>query len=141
MAEAVFRDIVQKAGLADTIKIDSCGTGGWHQGEPAHDGTLEVLQRNEVDGSYLIARQLTQKDFSDFSIHIPMDKQNALDIAAFAKKHSLQQPPTKLLMSFVKHAHELEVPDPYYTGEFDRVFDLVTQGSISLLEWCKKQSS
>ena len=33
MAEAIFRDLVNKEGLQDKIVCDSAGTGGWHSGE------------------------------------------------------------------------------------------------------------
>lgn len=36
MAEAVFRSLVEKAGLVDVIEIDSAGTGDWHIGKPPH---------------------------------------------------------------------------------------------------------
>lgn len=32
-AEGVFRSLVEKSGLEDSIKIDSCGTGDWHIGK------------------------------------------------------------------------------------------------------------
>jgi protein-tyrosine phosphatase len=33
MAEAIFQQMVNEAGLADEIQIDSSGTGAWHVGE------------------------------------------------------------------------------------------------------------
>ena len=46
MAEAVFRQMVGEAGLADRITIDSAGTGSWHIGEPACSGTRKVLAQH-----------------------------------------------------------------------------------------------
>ena len=34
-AEGVFRHVVEEAGLADKIKVDSAGTHAYHIGEPA----------------------------------------------------------------------------------------------------------
>ncbi|MCA9870327.1 MAG: low molecular weight phosphotyrosine protein phosphatase, partial [Anaerolineae bacterium] len=45
MAEAVFQEYVDEAGLTDAFEVDSAGTGSWHVGEPAHRGTLTVLRR------------------------------------------------------------------------------------------------
>jgi len=39
MAEAVFKDMVKKKGLEGQIHVDSAGTGGWHKGNPPHEGT------------------------------------------------------------------------------------------------------
>ena len=44
MAEAVFRHLVNQAGLAEQFHIDSVGTHSYHVGEPAHRGTRRVLQ-------------------------------------------------------------------------------------------------
>ena len=37
-----------------------------------------------------------------------------------------------LLLAYTEHLREVE--DPWYTGRFDRVFDLITQGCQALLE-------
>ncbi len=34
MAEAIFRDLVEKEGLTEKINVDSAGTGDWHVGSP-----------------------------------------------------------------------------------------------------------
>jgi len=34
-AEAVFRALIEKKGVAEEFEIDSAGTSGWHEGEPA----------------------------------------------------------------------------------------------------------
>ena len=36
MADGVFQQMVEKAGLEDKIAVDSAGTGSWHVGEQAH---------------------------------------------------------------------------------------------------------
>lgn len=43
MAEAVMRDLIEKRGLSDTIKVDSAGTSNAHQGEAPHKGTRSKL--------------------------------------------------------------------------------------------------
>ncbi|MBZ0287978.1 MAG: low molecular weight phosphotyrosine protein phosphatase, partial [Anaerolineae bacterium] len=48
MAEAVFQDMVNKAGLSNQFTIDSAGTSGWNEGETAHRGTLAILKRNKI---------------------------------------------------------------------------------------------
>ena len=49
MAEAVFKDIVKKKGLEGQIHVDSAGTGGWHKGNPPHEGTQSILTKNNID--------------------------------------------------------------------------------------------
>lgn len=50
MAEAVFRDYVNKEGLGDKFFIDSAGLGGWHIGEGPHHGTRKILKKYNISG-------------------------------------------------------------------------------------------
>lgn len=133
MAEAVFQDMVTKAGLAGHIQSDSAGTGSWHVGEPAHPGTLHVLRQNHIvyNGR---ARQFTFPDFERFDYIVAMDRENLSVLRRLGKltggKVSL----------FLHWAHEAgavsvdEVPDPYYDNTFDRVYTLVKSGASALLD-------
>src|SRR5689334_2678843 len=65
MAEAVFQHMVNEAGLSSKFSLDSAGTGGWHAGETAHRGTLNVLKDHNIpyDGR---ARQFIRADLDKF---------------------------------------------------------------------------
>ena len=43
MAEAVFQDMVNQAGLSGEIMVDSAGTGRSHVGQAAHPGTTSPM--------------------------------------------------------------------------------------------------
>lgn len=134
MAEAVFRHMVKsRGGFADTL-IDSCGTGGWHSGEPPHVGTQEVLRRNQISFEGQTARKLHRDDFHRFDLIVPMDLDNRSEVLKFAKSEGISKPNVELLMSFAKNLGVEEVPDPYYNGKFDYVFELVTAGCEGILE-------
>lgn len=57
MAEAIFRDLAAKKGLEEKIKADSAGIGGWHIGNPPHEGTQEILRREGISFDGMLARQ------------------------------------------------------------------------------------
>ncbi|NTW03632.1 MAG: low molecular weight phosphotyrosine protein phosphatase [Oscillochloris sp.] len=135
MAEAVFRHMVHEAGLADRMRIDSAGTGGWHTGEPPHRGTLAVLRTNGIDAEGQRARQLTTKDFEQFQYIIAMDHENLADMAHF---HPEARTRTHLLLSYAPDTTTREVPDPYYNGRFDAVYILVTAGCRGLLDQIRR---
>jgi protein-tyrosine phosphatase len=136
MAEGVFQHMVEQAGLADVIQVDSAGTGGWHVGEPAHSGTLEVLKRNAIDYRGR-ARQLTRDDLDKFDYVLAMDHENLSFILRAARGAAAD---IRLFLNFANQAgrlKQIEVPDPYHDGTFDRVYNLVYQGSIALLDHIK----
>lgn len=130
MAEAVFRHQVAAAGLGDRFVIDSAGTGGWHVGERPHRGTLEILATHGIDAAGQQSRQLRRSDFDEFDYILAMDEENLDDMAGFvhnARRHA------RLLLDFAPSAPTREVPDPYYTGGFAYVYNLVDVGCRGLL--------
>ena len=130
MAEAVFRHQVNAAGLADQFFIDSAGTGGWHTGERPHRGTLAILAQHGVDPGDQRARRLAPADFASFHYIVAMDRENLDDMAAFARGAASR---TRLLLDYAPDLGTREVPDPYYSGGFEHVYQLVTAGCRGLL--------
>jgi protein-tyrosine phosphatase len=129
MAEAVFRHLANEAGLSDQIMVDSCGTGGWHAGEPAHTGTQQVLHKHGIDFDHS-ARKLTHSDLADADYLIAMDIDNLNGIHRLGEPHGT----TALLLSYAPHLNTREVPDPYYDGRFEEVYRLVEAGCKGLLD-------
>jgi protein-tyrosine phosphatase len=128
MAEGVFMHLVKEAGLEDKIDIDSCGTGGWHIGEAPHVGTQQVLAKHSIDYQHQ-ARQLHTMDFDDADYLIAMDSDNLRDIIRSGSSHA----EIAKLLDYARGIEEADVPDPYYTGRFDEVYDLVLAGCKGLL--------
>lgn len=138
MAEAVFRSLVQEAGLADQIDVESAGTGSWHIGDRPHSGTVAVLAKNGIDVGEKRARRLSRSDLSEFDYFVAMDEENVLDIESlFGRK-------TPRLLEFAPQNtlaanHTLNVPDPYYANNFDLVYRLVRAGCQGLLEHIRRR--
>jgi protein-tyrosine phosphatase len=133
MAEAVFQDMVNKAGLGNRIECDSAGTGGWHAGEPAHADTIGIVKRNGIPYNGR-ARQIERHDLDSFDYVLMMDRDNL----AFVQRYgSGAKAEVGLFLQYAREAglvNSVEVPDPYYDGTFERVYSLVTRGSKALLE-------
>ncbi|MBM7645195.1 protein-tyrosine phosphatase [Scopulibacillus daqui] len=132
MAEAVFRNKVEKAGLANQIEVDSAGTGAWHIGEPPHEGTRNKLQELGLSFQGMKGRQITHEDLEQFDYIIGMDESNIANINKLAK----QAPKAKIrrLMSYINDDPGKDVPDPYFTGNFDEVYEMIDKGTDQLLE-------
>ena len=76
-AEAVMRDLVERAKLADRIVIDSAGTGDWHIGEAPDERAQKAARKRGYDLSMLRGRQVAAADFARFDLFIVMDDANA----------------------------------------------------------------
>jgi protein-tyrosine phosphatase len=129
MAEAVFRKLVAEEGLEGQIVVDSAGTGSWHVGEPAHQGTRRVLRRHGIDYAGR-ARQVTTADMAPTHYIVAMDRSNIDELRRRFGDH----PRLYRLLDFAGDVDERDVPDPYYNGNFDDVYRLVEAGSRGLLD-------
>ncbi|WP_242318951.1 low molecular weight protein-tyrosine-phosphatase [Bacillus cereus group sp. BfR-BA-01349] len=130
MAEAIFRNLVVKEGLEEKIVIDSAGTGDWHVGHPPHKGTQKILKENAVTFEGIKARQVEKEDLTKFDYIIAMDNKNIADLKSLGKTGGY----IGRLSDFVP-----DVPDPYYTRNFQEVYDLVTEGCAKLLAFIRNE--
>lgn len=137
MAEAVFRHLVKEQGLENRFTIDSAGIGGWHEGEPPHQGTRDILRQKGINHDDLVARQIMHVDFSRFDYIVCMDEEN---IAALRRMAPADKNVYRLL-DFAVETDEQNVEDPYYTGRFGHVYQLVLAGCQGLLEHIQAESS
>jgi len=132
-AHGVFQSKVTEQGMASRIYTDSCGTGGWHVGEPPDSRATAAARQRGYDLSSLRARQVHTGDFQRFDYILAMDHQNLQDLTAICPGNYAGR--LGLFLSFAEDAREEEVPDPYYGGAhgFSHVLDLVEAASDGLL--------
>ncbi|MFS1511489.1 low molecular weight protein-tyrosine-phosphatase [Chengkuizengella sp. SCS-71B] len=131
MAEAVFKHKVKKRGLQNIIQVDSAGTGDWHIGNPPHEGTRNILDEYEVDYIGLKARQVVVEDMDDFDYIIAMDEKNLKDLKTLSKNKQIQ---IYKMLDFLPSSEITNVPDPYFTGNFNEVYELIESSCEQLLE-------
>ncbi len=128
MAEAVFRHKVAAAGLGHKIEADSAGTGDWHLGEPPHPGTRRVLAANDVEYRHR-ARQIAPQDLEAFDYVLTMDDANLRAVRAMTQGKARVVP----FLDCAPQTGVREVPDPYFTGNFEEVYALVEAAADGLL--------
>lgn len=130
MAESIFRHMVERASLADRIKVDSAGTGAWHVGQPPHQGTRKALMRRGITTNHT-ARVVTSADFARFDYVIMLDSSNLRDVRAINGSSVAQ---LGMLLDYAPQSGLRDVPDPYFDGRFEEVYTLVEQGCQGLLD-------
>lgn len=130
MAEAVFRDLVARENLSDKITVDSAATSSWHIDDPPHKGTLSILQKYRISSKGLIGRQMAKEDLEKFEYIIGMDENNINSIYEITS--ALKSPKIFRLLDLT--VHKKDIPDPYYTGDFQETYDLIMDGCQALLK-------
>ncbi len=139
MAEAVFMHKVREAHLDGQISADSAGTGNWHVGSAPHPGTSGLLRTEGINYEHA-ARALSPDDFTHFDIICTMDEDNFASVAASSKKLKTSSTATmRRFMEFAPDSGFPEVPDPYYDGNFQQTFDLVSAAAEGLLDFIRTE--
>jgi len=135
MAEAIFRHQVEQANLQHKIMVDSAGTASWHEGKKPHEGTQDILDKYNISYANMRARQIKEKDSQIFDYIIVMDDQNMVDLQELITDNYKSE--LYKLTDFVTSTQVDHVPDPYYTGDFNYTYELVSEGSKNLLNHIK----
>ncbi len=135
MAEAVFRDLVAKEGVAEHFEIASAGTGDWHVGQSPHHGTRETLKRHGIAPNGLIAKHVSQTMLDGADYVVAMDDENVSDLRAWR----FDRKKLSLILDYAEGLDMHDVPDPYYDGRFELVYQLVSLGAAGLLRKIREQ--
>lgn len=133
LAEGVFIQTAEQAGIIDDIHTDSAGTHAYHVGELPDPRSMSIATAYNIDISNQRARRVADDDFENFDYILAMDQDNYDSLINQCPEEYRQR--VHLFLSFAPHLGQDDVPDPYYGGSFgfERVYDLVTEASTGLL--------
>lgn len=140
MAEGVFKQLVEKEGLADKITIDSAGTSRYHIGSLPDERMRQVALNYGIQLTHK-ARQLSFGDFYDFHYIVAMDRANLKDIISEKPVNDDHRAKIALMRQYDPQADELDVPDPYYGGVegFENVYQMLHRSCQNLLSEVKEE--
>lgn len=133
MADVVLSERVDEAGLAGRVRVDSCGTGDWHTGQPMDRRAAATLTAHDYDPTRHRARLFEPPWLDDHDLVLAMDEQNLADVLASAPGADADR--VRLFRDFDPIGTGGEVPDPYYGGDagFEEVLGMVERTSIALV--------
>ncbi|UXR68974.1 MULTISPECIES: low molecular weight protein-tyrosine-phosphatase [unclassified Staphylococcus] len=128
MAEAIMRQRLKDRNITG-IQVTSRGTGDWNLGQPPHQGTQKILNTHGIPFDGMISELFTAQD--DFDYIIAMDQSNVDNIKRINPHLS-----GKLfkLLEF-SALSDTDVPDPYYTGNFEGVYDMIQSSCDQLIDY------
>ncbi|PWN52759.1 putative LTP1-protein-tyrosine-phosphatase [Violaceomyces palustris] len=130
LAEAVFIDIITKAGLRERFgKIDSCGTGNYHEGEEPDERSVALCRRKGIPIDSL-ARGVVPQDFRDFDYILGMDVNNVRNLKNMQPRSS-----RAVIKLFGEFDDNQPIADPYYGGRngFELAYEQIVRYSHGFL--------
>lgn len=124
MAEGLMKRYADENG--GKVTIDSAATSRWEVGNPPHRGTQQILKRAGVSTKGMTARQITSADFQRFDLIVGMDLENVADLQAMAPAGTENK--VFNYLSVVSGKERSGIPDPWYTGDFEETYRLISEG-------------
>ena len=97
--------------------VDSAGTGAYHIGKKPDVRSIAIAKLNGIDITDQKARKFTVEDYDNFDVIYAMDNSNFYDILELARNDE-DKAKVKLILNEVFPDENLDVPDPYYGGDF-----------------------
>ncbi|MBK8056150.1 MAG: low molecular weight phosphotyrosine protein phosphatase [Saprospiraceae bacterium] len=114
-------------------QVDSAGTSGWHDGAPPDTRAIFAARRKGTDISRQISRKISLQDITNFDVILAMDSSNYGDILQLCKDQN-QKEKVHLVRNFESPGRNTAVPDPYYDGRFDEVYDILDKSLDKFVE-------
>jgi protein-tyrosine phosphatase len=130
-AEGAFRSQVKKRDAHHLFEIDSAGTHAYHVGEQPDPRSQVSAAKHHVDLSNQRARQVHESDFYYYDYILAMDEANLSNMQDICPQD--QQFKLSLMLDNIPNYSIKSVPDPYFEGRFDEVFEMLNQASEFLL--------
>lgn len=134
MAEAIMRQKLLDRNIQD-INVSSKGTGKWNLGEAPHEGTQAILNSHNIPFDGMISELFQPND--DFDYIIAMDQSNVENIKQINPNIKGQ---LYKLLDF-SDMNETDVPDPYYTNNFEGVYKMVQSSCDNLINFIIKDAN
>ena len=133
MADVVLSAQVEEAGLAAMVEVASCGTGGWHVGDPMDQRAAATLTGAGYDASRHRARQFDPTWLDEHDLVLAMDRSNLDDVTGTGSTTGTDR--VRLFRDFDPVDPGGEVPDPYYGGHagFEEVLTMVERTAAAIV--------
>ena len=128
MAEFVFKDMVNKAGMKDDVYIASSATSNEEIGNPVHYGTKRKLSEFGISTDGKRAVRFTHHDYINYDYIICMDSYNIRNL------HLICDDPDGKVYRLLDFADGGDIADPWYTNDFDTTYEDIKKGCLALLK-------
>lgn len=135
MAEFIFKDMVEKAGLEDKFIIKSSAVSFEEIGNSVYPPAKAKLKQYGISCAGKRAVHFEMTDYLDNDYILVMDSSNMRNILRITNGENDGR--IKLLMSFT--GSSASVSDPWYSGDFEEAYNDIYRGCSALLDFIKKR--
>lgn len=138
MAEFIFKDLAEKAGVLQNFSVSSSATsteeiwGG--RGNPVYPPARAELQSHGISCGGKCAVQLKKSDYGKYDLFVGMDNSNIRNIMGI-----FGSDPEGKVHKLLEFADDVgDVADPWYSRRFDIAYGDILRGCEALLSKLSK---
>lgn len=131
MSEFIMKDIINKRGLADKIQVSSAATSREEIGNDMYPPAKRKLDKEHIPYTRRQARQITQADYAQYDCILCMEEFNIRNL----KRIIPSDPDNKIHLLLDYSDSPRDISDPWFTGDFDKAYDDITEGCENLLKY------
>ncbi|MFN8192912.1 MAG: low molecular weight protein-tyrosine-phosphatase [Nocardioidaceae bacterium] len=134
-AEVVLEELLDRAGLASRVSVDSSGLGTWHVGEAMDRRSASELLAAGYDPSQHAAAVLPRDWAEVYDLVLAMDRSHVEDLREQVAHDPDATARVLMFRDFDPVDPGSDVPDPYYGGDhgFQEVLTMVERTSIAIV--------
>jgi len=137
MAEYMMKDLLKKAGLANSCTVSSAATSREELGNPVYPSAKRKLLEHGIYCDGHRARQLQNSDYDKYDLLIGMDNANIRDMYRICGGNYAG----KIVRLLDDSEHPRDVADPWYTDDFDATWRDLEEGCTTLLLRIKQRAA
>ncbi len=126
IAEYVFKDMTQ----GKELLIESMAVSAEELGNPIYPPAAAVLRRRGIPFGNHRARRITKADYDRFDLILMMEEYNRSRLMQIIGS----DPEGKVCRLMDLTDTPCDIEDPWFSGNFDRVFDQIQEGCQALLK-------
>lgn len=132
MAEFILKQMTRER--EEQFYIASGAVSDEEEGNPIYFQAAQTLRNMGVPFSRHTARRITEEDYRFYDYILAMDRANILRMERLLGKDT--QHKVFRLLDFTEKPGDIE--DPWYTGNFEGVFQSISRGCAAFLQFLKK---
>ena len=125
MAEMIFKNMIYKKDLGHLINVESKGISAEELGNDLYPKAKAKLIEKGIPIERHFARQVERNDYRNYDLIIAMEKSNIDGLLCIFKKDKENK--IKLLL-------DKDIPDPWYTDDFESTYNDIYLGCEKLLK-------
>ena len=133
MAEMIFTEQARKAGLSGALCAGSAAVSTEEIGNPVYPPARQVLQHHGVPLLPHAARQITREDYPEYDLILGMER-----VHLRRMERMLGGDPDGKFRLLGDYGSFGEIEDPWYTGNFEKVFSQISRCCTELLNTVAK---